>query len=300
TNKLERVRRWQRAIVERGWLPPVDRLLAGDALAALGDDRDLDALVEVPAGPFWMGEDGDSAARPRHEVTLAVFRIGKYPVTVGQFRAFVEGSGYRLGYPDCLRGMANHPVVAVSWHEARAYCAWLTEAWRAAGKIGAGEVVRLPTEAEWEKTARGTDGRAYPWGDEFDARRCNVSETGLGTTSPVGMFPEGASPYGCLDMAGNVWEWTSTVWGPWDRKKATIQLQFPYPYDPNDGRENLELDDNHVRVLRGGSFDYSRDLARCACRLRGHPLSRSWLYGFRVVVSHPALHSGTQHSGTRG
>jgi formylglycine-generating enzyme required for sulfatase activity len=283
--KLERIRSWLQAIVERGWLPPVDRRAAGNALAALGDERDFDALVEIPAGPFWMGDDEDERARPRHQITLDAYRIGKYPVTVGQFRRFVEASGYEPRDADSLRGVTNHPVVYVTWHEARAYCRWLTEVWRAAGKIGADEVVRLPTEAEWEKAARGavargTDGRRYPWGDTWDDARCNTSESGLGGTTPVGMYPDGASPYGCLDMAGNVWEWTTSLWG-----EGWQEPEYVYPYQADDGRENLDAGDDVRRVVRGGSFLDNQRLARCAFRYWNLPYFSWYYYGFRVVVS---------------
>lgn len=278
--KLERVRLWLRAIVERGWLASVDRLAAGNALAVLRDDRDFDALVEIPAGPFLMGEGEE-----QHQVILDAFRIGKYPVTVGLWKRFVEASGYKPRDPNCLRGIANHPAHDVSWHDARAYCAWLTQEWRQAGKIAANEEVRLPTEAEWEKAASWEPGgkgrkREFPWGDEWDVAKCNTSESGLGTTSPVGMYPKGASPYGCLDMAGNVWQWTSSLWG-----KDLMEPEFKYPYDPRDGRENLEVGDNVRRVLRGGAFRDVRLAARCACRDRYYPHLSPRSSGFRVVVS---------------
>jgi len=280
--KLERVRLWLRAIVERGWLPPVDRAAAGNALATLGDDRDFDALVEVPEGAFWMGSDDSSYGdeKPRHEVRLAAFRIGKYPVTVGQFRAFVDQSGVKPGTPRCLRGVANHPVVWVSWHEARAYCAWLTQAWRTAGGIAEDEEVRLPTEAEWEKAARGTDGRTYPWGDDWDAMKCNAGESGIGATTPVGMYPGGGSHYGALEMAGNVWQWTSSLWG-----KDWQKPQFRYPYVVGDEREGLEAGGEVFRVLRGSAFYGNHGDARCAYRFRFYWDNRDDNYGFRVVVS---------------
>jgi iron(II)-dependent oxidoreductase len=256
--RLERIRRWLLAIVTRGWLPPSDRALAGTALAVLGDDRDFDELVEIPAGPFLMGDDSDPDARPQREVTLEAFKIGKYPVTNGQYMRFVEetGQAWRLG--DGMRPeRSNCPATRVSWHNAHGYCAWLTKVWRAEGRIAAAEVVRLPTEAEWEKAARGSDGRSWPWGDEWDESRCNTTELGLGVTCAVGMFPAGASPYGCLDVAGQVWEWTTSVWGA--------------------ARDMV--------VARGGSFDHQRGNAFCASRHGEHP-DYGWDYnGFRVVVS---------------
>jgi formylglycine-generating enzyme required for sulfatase activity len=303
--KLERIRRWLLAIVAGGRLPAVDRAQAGQALALLGDARDFDALVTVPAGPFLMGSADDdemafSAEKPQHQVTLPAFKIGTYPVTNQQFGAFVAAGGYgerrywtedgwvrkehdgwreprAFGAPFDL---PNHPVVGVSWYEALAYCGWLTEVWRAQGLIGMEEVVRLPTEAEWEKAARGTDGRRYPWGADPDRERANYGDAGIGSTSAVGCFPGGASPYGCLGMAGNVWEWTSSLWG-----ESLGKPDFVYPYNASDGRENLEAEDAVLRVLRGGAFiDFERYL-RCAYRFRYFPYLRLDDVGFRVVVS---------------
>ena len=233
--------------------PPAIRAAAGQALALLGDPRNFDELVVVPSGPFLMGDDADSSARPQHEVMLPAYQIGIYPVTNAQYLRFVEATGRAWRSDEGRRPeKATCPVAYVSWHDARAYCAWLTGVWRAEGTIAAGETVRLPTEAEWEKAARGTDGRTYPWGGAWEATRCNTRELALGGTTPVGTFAEGRSPYGCLDMAGNVWEWTLSLWGRWTGERA--ELQFSYPYGSADGRENLGAGDDMLRVVRGGSF----------------------------------------------
>ncbi len=279
--KRERIRRWLLSIVTQGWLPPVDRALAGQALAVLGDERDFDELVEIPAGPFLMGDDGDNRARPQHELTLPTFKIGKYPVTNVQYLRFVEATGQRWYSGDGRRPeRANCPAADVSWHDARAYCAWLTDVWREESRIAGDEFVRLPTEAEWEKAARGDDGRVWPWGDEWDETLCNSSELDLGATCAVGMFPGAASPYGCLDMAGQVFEWTTSLWG-----KGWSKPKFKYPYRATDGRENLDAGDNIRRVLRGGAFYRAREDARCAYRISVSS-DLVWSYGgFRLVVS---------------
>jgi formylglycine-generating enzyme required for sulfatase activity len=281
--KLERVRAWLRAIVERGWLPPTDRLLAGNALAVLGDARNFDELVEVPGGSFLMGsqESQWDDEKPQHQMTLPAFRIGKYPVTNAQYLRFAEATQHEWKTSEGRKPeKANHPAVYMTWHDARAFCAWLTTQWRAAGNLATDEEVRLPTEAEWEKAARGVDGREWPWGNDWDKQNCNTNELGLGDTSPVGMFPEGISPFGCLDMSGNVWEWTMSLWGA-DFQRSS----FRYPYTPQGGREDLNASDDVLRVLRGGSFYNYRGRARCAFRNRFRPYVRNGNYGFRVVVA---------------
>lgn len=283
-------------------LSPVERAAAGDTLARLGDprfraeawclpDEPLLGFIEIPAGPFLMGSEEklDPQAfdneSPQHQVNLSLHYIARYAVTVAQFRAFVEQSGYTPQDEDSVRGPTNHPVAFITWHEALKYCEWLTarlRQWDGTPEPLAGLLkeqgwrVTLPSEAEWEKAARGTDGRIYPWGNEFDAGKANVAETGIGRPSAVGCFPRGASPYGCLDMAGNVWEWTRSLWGK--------EPAFSYPYDPLDGREQRDASDEIRRVLRGGSYWNTRGSARCAYRARDLPHYRDGHIGFRLVV----------------
>jgi formylglycine-generating enzyme required for sulfatase activity len=241
---------------------------------------DLD-MVTIPAGEFLMGSDKrrDSMARdaetPQHRVYLPEYRIARIPVTNRQYKLFVDATGYETPahwnngrIPD---GKENHPVVNVSWRDAQAFCRW-------AG-------VRLPSEAEWEKAARGTDGRIWPWGNKPpNDKLCNFNNN-VGRTTPVGAYPAGASPDGCLDMAGNVWEWTSSKWGmDWDKP------EFDYPYDPDDGREDAEGDAR--RVLRGGAFFGYEVSVRCAFRLWDLPDFRGSNFGFRVVVVASPFTSG--------
>jgi formylglycine-generating enzyme required for sulfatase activity len=271
--KLEKIRLWLLTIVKNGLLPPLDRALAGEALAVFGDDRDFDELVGIAAGPFLMGDNEYEDERPQHEVPLPTFKIGKYPVTNAQYRRFVEATERDWDSEEGWQpDSSNCPAVEMTWSDSRDYCAWLTEFWRKGGKINSKEEVRMPTEAEWEKAARGTDGRVFPWSGKWDDTRCNTSESGIGRTCAVGMYPDGASPFGCLDMAGNVWEWTNT--------------QFrDYKYNPDDGREDRVAGDADLRVLRGGSWLFDRNYARCSFRLRRDPYYRGSFYGFRIVVS---------------
>jgi formylglycine-generating enzyme required for sulfatase activity len=319
---LARVQERLADLLSLGRLSPRERADAGQTLAVLGDPRDLSELVDVPVGPFLMGsseadEMADDREKPQHELTLPAFKMGKYAVTNAQFAAFVAAGGYeerRYWIEDGWKrkeregwkgprdsgtpfNLPNHPVMGVSWYEALAYCRWLTETWRAEGIITPDEVVRLPTEAEWEKAARGSGGRRYPWGDEWDETRCNNGYLDLGTTCAVGIFPGGASPYGCLDMAGNVDEWTSSLWGEdWQ------EPEFKYPYDPSDGRENLEAGDRVRRVLRGGAFYNNERNTRCSYRYRNFPDYRYVVYGFRVVAapSPPSPASGDSALGYSG
>jgi formylglycine-generating enzyme required for sulfatase activity len=152
-----------------------------------------------------MGEAGEV-----HRVRLERYAIARVPTTNAQYQLFVQATEHAppgdWNGTRAPRGKEGHPVVGVTLHDALAYCRWLSEA--------TGQPITLPSEAEWEKAARGADDtRAYPWGDDFDAARCNVDESGFAGTTPVGIFLDGASPYGCLDMAGNVWEWTRSLWG---------------------------------------------------------------------------------------
>jgi formylglycine-generating enzyme required for sulfatase activity len=199
-------------------------------------------------------------------------------VTNVQYAAFVQATGYdqpehwKLG--KLPSGKEDDPVAYVSWYDAVAYCRWLAEV--------TGKPYGLPSEAEWEKGARGSDGRIYPWGNRWNEMRCNSGEGVPMDTAPVGAYLEGASPYGLLDMAGNVWEWTRSLWGAGWGKPS-----FKYPYDPADGREDLDAPKSVCRVLRGGAFNQDRRHVRCAYRDGYYPSVRNGDVGFRVyVVSH--------------
>jgi formylglycine-generating enzyme required for sulfatase activity len=242
-------------------------------------------FAEVPAGPFTMGSD--TSADPdayddeilQHEVQLPRYFVSRYEVTVGQFRAFVEDSAFRVDDKRSLAGPDDYPVTWVSWHEALQYCDWLTQKLRTGsgtpeplrslvrgGSAQPAWRVTLPSEAEWEKATRGVNARIYPWGSRFESDRANIG----GRLLAVGSFPRGASPYGIDDLSGNVWEWTRS-------------LYRAYPYDPFDGRENLKADG--PRVVRGGSFNHNVRYVRAAYRNWGGPDFRLDYLGFRVVVS---------------
>ena len=240
-------------------------------------------MVLIPAGDLLMGsdpakdKDAQDIEQPQHRLYLPDYYMARTPVTNAQYAAFVRAGG---GEPpkhweegDIPPGKDDHPAVNVTWHDAVAYCRWLSEI--------TGKSCNLPSEAEWEKAARGTDGRIYPWGDEWDSEKCNSEEGGPGGTTPVGAYPEGASPYDLLDMAGNVWEWTRSLWG-----KSSKKPDYGYPYDPGDRRrEALDAPADVDRVMRGGSWYFDLRYARCASRGWLPPVLWDSHIGFRVVLS---------------
>jgi formylglycine-generating enzyme required for sulfatase activity len=288
-----------------GQLSAVQRVAAGNELARLGDPRfrsdawdlpndPLLGFVEIPSGPCCIGSDPgrDPSAYPdelpAHEIILPRYYIGRYPVTGGQFRVFIDQTGHKPENDGSLDGAPNHPVVWLGWSDALKYCEWLTQRlrdWESTPEPLATLLrqedwcLALPSEPEWEKAARATDGRIYPWGNEPDNNRGNLGGTGIMTTSAVGCFPEGASPYGIEDMSGNVWEWTRSVWGP-----------YPYPSDVagRAEREYLEVREGVRRVRRGGAFFSSPRSVRCAVRLGSGPYPHGGGMGCRVVLR-PAL-----------
>jgi formylglycine-generating enzyme required for sulfatase activity len=270
---------------------PILRREAGLILGNLGwRPNDLDAFVEVPPGPFLYGDEQET-----REIAQRYW-IGKYPVTNAQYARFIEDGGYQrrefwteegwawrekeqsrqpLYWDDANFNNPLAPVVGMTQYEATAYCAWLTvelhisrlatfHVWQN-GDLETPEldpealVARLPTEEEWERAARGTDGRRYPWGDAFDFSKANVGEE-FGkeiSTTAVCTYPQGVSPVGAWDMSGNVFEWTTSEYAP----------------------------DSRRIVLRGGCWIGNADWARCASRLGGESSNFNSYYGFRAVVS---------------
>lgn len=272
-------------------LPPRERLAVGDELAQLGDPRpgvglradhlpDVD-WVDIPDDCEFMYGEGESD----HYIQLPPYKISRYPITYAQFQAFIDApDGYynphwwkglsvsdehRAAPGDQAYKVANHPRERVSWYDAVAFCRW--------GSVQLGYEIRLPTEWEWEKAARGPNGRRFPWGSEYIIGYANIDESYdasgtnyLKVTSPVGMYPQGKSPYGVLDMSGNVWEWCMN------------EHQNP---------THLNVRGDKTRVLRGGSWHYYSENARGARRFWYDPNLRDNGCGFRVVAAPvPRLH----------
>jgi formylglycine-generating enzyme required for sulfatase activity len=218
-------------------------------------------MVTVPAGEFVMGS-GQGDEEPAHTVFVDVFEIDIFEVTNAEFARFVEDTGYQTDAeksndPSPWRayftgGKERLPVVKVSWNDAKAYCEW-------AGK-------RLPTEAEWEKAARGTDQLIYPWGNEWDVARVNSKESGFRGPVTVGTFPEGASPYGVMDMAGNIWEWTDSWY------QGYPQTTF-----------NSNYFGETYKVLRGGGWFSKQEQVRTTQRNANSPGAANDDIGFRCV-----------------
>ena len=288
--------------------PPVLRAAAGRALGLLGDPRpgvgvvraryivpvpDID-WIAIPAGPFEMGSDKsvDSMARNNetpqftcHLITKP-YRIARYPVTVAQYSTFVQAGGYaeknwwtnagwawrwewrkkgEITGPKQYREVIqtpNHPVVGISWYEAVAFCAWLSEQM--------GYQVELPSEAQWERAARHTDARVYPWNGDFAPDRCNMSETGIGATSAVGIFPGGHAECGAADMSGNVFERCRTRWQE--------------NYEGYAKKVSDDLTGGELRVLRGEAWARGSAGVRAAYRNRFGPDFRPRNVGFRLVA----------------
>jgi len=252
-----------------------------DALLTPEQWKELGKMIEIPAGSFTMGTDrerSDLQDHPRHVVKLLAYRIDKYPVTNAQYARFVAATGYRSplnwknGHmPD---GTAMQPVTMVSWFDARNYAKW-------AGK-------RLPTEAEWEKAARGTDGRRWPWGNTMAANRLNTYYS-VGSTTDVTKYPDGASPFGVMEMAGNVSEWTADDFKPYpgtDAPPELFQGKVGVANSPKD-RAMKVIDlvpvDALYKVLRGGSWKSDPFSTATYHRNYTWPNYASDFFGFRCA-----------------
>jgi formylglycine-generating enzyme required for sulfatase activity len=232
-------------------------------------------FVCIPEGEFWMGSDKkqDPNAQdhelPQHEVYLDEYWIGRYPVTNLQYQVFVQATGHAAppGWRSkkIPKGKEQHPVVNMSWQDAAAFCQWASQT--------TGQKIRLPSEAEWEKAARGADGRLYPWGNQPPTKQlCHFGKL-FGDTKPVGQFsPQGDSPYGCADMAGNVWEWVA------DWYSDTFYSIAP-------SRNPIGPDTGGLRVLRGGSWDGDGSYLRAANRYSFGPTDTLSNGGFRCSRS---------------
>jgi len=214
-------------------------------------------MVKVPAGEFTMGSNsGDSDEKPVHRVYLDEFYIDKYEVTNEQYNQCVNVGPCSPNEKYDGFTAPQQPVIGVNWNQANTYCRWAKK--------------RLPTEAEWEKAARGTDGRTYPWGEGIDCTKANYSECGHKKTKPVGAYPSGASPYGAMDMAGNVWEWCSD----WYDKNFYSSSPSRNPMGPGSGK---------YRVLRDGSWNNDPLSLRSSDRFWGNPGSWDYYGGFRCA-----------------
>ncbi|MBI4671644.1 MAG: SUMF1/EgtB/PvdO family nonheme iron enzyme [Chloroflexi bacterium] len=251
-------------------LPPKRKLAVSIVRGILRMQLGLGTFVEfvrVPAGNFLLGSDprADRHAQPdelpQNQVTLAEYWISKYPITVAQFTIFTDATNRPV--PFDFPQKSSHPIVNTSWFDALVFCRWASDV--------TGKEVRLPTEAEWEKAARGTDGRIYPWGNDFDAHRLNSAEAKISGTTPVDGFAAGASPYGAWDMAGNVWEWVND----WYKPDYYAERVSENPQGPETG---------YYKALRGGAWFSDQDHVRAADRTHFNPENRYDYVGFRVVV----------------
>ncbi len=244
--------------------------------------NELDTRILIPAGEYSLGTDdrkADSQNKPAHIVNVAAYEIDKYPVTNAQYARFIAATDYRppLHWESgkIPLGLKMHPVVLVSWFDARAYAEW-------AGK-------RLPSEVEWEKAARGEDARRWPWGNKMDPKRLNTYYH-VGSTTDVTTYPQGASPYGVMDMAGNVSEWVEDDFYPYKGSEASESLfKAKVPIIPKDSKErNLKMLDfmeteERYKVMRGGSWKGDPFSTSSYHRNFSWPNFASDFYGFRTV-----------------
>lgn len=252
------------------------RIQGDELILTLAPDVEM-IFVRVPAGKFIMGSQaptgfwktmfGDnipSGERPQHDVVLDEYYIGKYPVITAQFTAFVKAAEYTWVTSADAEDKLDHPATQVNWHDAVAFCDWVTNQTNVQ--------VRLPTEAEWEKAARGTDGRTYPWGNDTPSNgHCNFWNM-VRSTTPIDCYPLGNSPYGCVDMSGNVWEWVSD----WHDEVYYASSPNRNPTGPTTGV---------ARVLRGGASYSGADSVRAAYRYWYTPDSRNVDFGFRCALT---------------
>ena len=248
-------------------------------------DDPLLGFVEIAAGSFLMGSDAVidpmafdierwSSTNAQAVLELPTYYIGRFEVTVAQMRSFVQATGYPID-GQALGGAPGHPATFISWPDALAYSRWLDDVLRTSPDtpevlstlLEGGGQVTLPTEAEWEKAARGSDGRIYPWGSEPRPDRATYQARG---TTAVGSHQCPECPFGLSDMAGNVWEWTRSPYQP-------------YPYDPIDDFEDLE--NESLWVMRGGSFTDPAHFVRGANRGGADPGARRAFIGFRIAIS---------------
>jgi formylglycine-generating enzyme required for sulfatase activity len=295
-------------------LPARERVTTAPHLAVIGDPRpeittlDAMAFCRVPPGPFFLGAtdadafDDEKQGAGAHHLDYGYW-LARYPITVAQFREYLAASDREPQEPGSLDGPDNAPVVWVSWHEAVAMAEWLAQRWRGEGWLPEGWRVDLPSEPEWEKAAKGGEEipadplvrpieelaelldaehplvanpeprRPYPWGEEPNPERMNFNMN-IGRVAPLGCYPSGRSPYGCEELAGNVWEWTRSRYAA-----------YPYPEDPVGRAEREAPGPAAGRVLRGGAFYFDPRFARCSDRLDAVPVLRLNHVGFRLVLA---------------
>ncbi|MDX2136628.1 MAG: SUMF1/EgtB/PvdO family nonheme iron enzyme [Chloroflexota bacterium] len=273
-----------------------ERAAAGRELATVGDSRigvglRDDGLPDIEwccidSGWFTMGSDihtdplASHCETPPHIEFIAQFSMSRYPITYQQYEAFVNDSGYQkrnhwskrgwawradktepeFGWNNTRWHISNHPIIGVTWFEAYAFTRWLS--------AKTGDAIRLPTEAEWEKAARGTDERLFSYEGAFDPGKSNTVESGIERSSAVGIFPSGQSPYGVMDMSGNVFEWSTSIW----------RDHYSHPAASS-------IEGSHLRVMRGGSWAKNNVHARAAARSRQKSAFAASDVGFRVVRS---------------